>query len=572
MPGPLAPIVNRLVKFTTVGGATDSSAISEVDGVLTVPGFGAHLFSSAGTGLNGLQIVNATSGAANYAQLAVTAGTSNIAFRSLSQGFTSSGANIAASGLVFADGAGGLSLMANGPAGPLRFYSGGTVERMRLSPAGVLTVSGFGAHTFSAGGTGGNALQIVNSTSGPANYSQLAVTAGTTNIAFRALSPGFATSGGNIAASGLVFADGAGGLSLMANGAAGPLRFFSGGTTERARIDAAGNMGIGTTGPGYKLDVVGDTNITGTYRVNGVPISAGAHDHVGATWNASIPWSNGAFKITNDQNGPSIWGVNTGGGNAVRGDGFGASIGVYGEGVDGPGVAGNSAGNDGISGGTSAAGKSGVYAHGHGSFNYGLFAESEGGRGVHAVDGGVAPDDSYAVYAQGDIFGTDDLVVADSLSVGGLATFNGGKVGYVVDIAQNDDAVSLEPGEVVVISGVGQAVVGEIPVIKVRRATAGEAGAVVGVVDQHYRPLHTKVQAAGQGETKAESAVDNGVILPGEYLTVVTLGAFKAVKVDASYGAITPGCLLVASPRPGYAMRATSPAAGHDHRQSLGCT
>jgi hypothetical protein len=43
---------------------------------------------------------------------------------------------------------------------------------------------------------------------------------------------------------------------------------------------------------------------------------------------------------------------------------------------------------------------------------------------------------------------------------------------------------------------------------------------------------------------------------------VVTLGAFKALKVDASYGAIQPGDLLVSSPNPGYAMRATDPELG----------
>jgi len=51
-------------------------------------------------------------------------------------------------------------------------------------------------------------------------------------------------------------------------------------------------------------------------------------------------------------------------------------------------------------------------------------------------------------------------------------------------------------------------------------------------------------------------------IQPGQYLSIVTLGAYKAIKVDASYGAIQPGDLLVASPNPGYAMKATNPQPG----------
>ncbi|WP_413582543.1 beta strand repeat-containing protein [Bdellovibrio sp. HCB288] len=44
---------------------------------------------------------------------------------------------------------------------------------------------------------------------------------------------------------------------------------------ERMRLDDQGRVGIGTSTPGYKLDVVGDVNITGNFKVNGTNISTG---------------------------------------------------------------------------------------------------------------------------------------------------------------------------------------------------------------------------------------------------------------------------------------------------------
>ena len=44
---------------------------------------------------------------------------------------------------------------------------------------------------------------------------------------------------------------------------------------ERVRMKNSGFVGIGITAPAYRLDVSGDVNITGLYRVNGVPISTG---------------------------------------------------------------------------------------------------------------------------------------------------------------------------------------------------------------------------------------------------------------------------------------------------------
>jgi hypothetical protein len=194
--------------------------------------------------------------------------------------------------------------------------------------------------------------------------------------------------------------------------------------------------------------------------------------------------------------------------------------------------------------------------------SYGVQGSSEHNIGVYGVDGGSNPDDSYAVYAQGDIYTTDDVYVADDLFVTGYATFSGGKSGYVVDIAQNDDNVSLQAGDVVVISGAGPAVVGEIPVIQVRRAAVRETSAVVGVVDRHYVPGIVQAAVDSKGQRKVESYTDEAAIAPGEYLTVVTLGAYRAIKVDASYGAVVPGDLLVSSPNPGYAMKASNPQVG----------
>jgi hypothetical protein len=277
-----------------------------------------------------------------------------------------------------------------------------------------------------------------------------------------------------------------------------------------------------------------------------VGVAAGAacpHDHVGEVWQANIAWSNGAFKVLNYGNGPSIWGWNGGNGNGIRGYATGTGLGVYGESQDNAGVVGRSTAGRGVEGYTQTNGQYGVY---------GKNESSQGGIGVV----GYAPNGTgVGVLGQGPGFG---LYARGDLRVEGYSLFDGGKSGYVVEVAQNDDGVSLEAGDLVAISGAGPAVMGEIPVIKVRRATDGQAGAIVGIADKHFSP-------APQGADPAalsKSAVDDAAIGPGEYLTIVTLGAYKTIKVDASYGAIAPGDRLVASPHPGYAMRADAPLPG----------
>jgi hypothetical protein len=160
--------------------------------------------------------------------------------------------------------------------------------------------------------------------------------------------------------------------------------------------------------------------------------SSCAHDHLGETWNlidnkdglkiiGSVSWSNSLLSVTNHDNGPSIWGMNDGGGNGVRGQGGGTSIGVYGQAEEGIGVAGNSSGSYGVSGTSSASGFSGVYGYGEG-YGAGLRAESEWGLGVYGIDGGSNPDDSWAVWSDGDTRVTGDATVGETLAK--LATWS----------------------------------------------------------------------------------------------------------------------------------------------------
>jgi hypothetical protein len=184
-----------------------------------------------------------------------------------------------------------------------------------------------------------------------------------------------------------------------------------------------------------------------------------------------------------------------------------------------------------------------------------------------------------------------------SVRIEGNLVVLGSKVGYVADLMQNADSTALEPGDVVTIVGDSPAVLGQIPVVTVRRTDQAYDTGVAGVVDQamyvpdpalraayeaqeqarHQALAHraqVEAAAAAQGRvpdprdiavppatiSDREGNVDvdpNAVtVLPGSYANVVTLGSYKGVKVDAGFGAVHAGDLLVSSPHPGYAMRA----------------
>jgi hypothetical protein len=235
---------------------------------------------------------------------------------------------------------------------------------------------------------------------------------------------------------------------------------------------------------------------------------------------------------------------------------------------------------------------------------------------VHAYSNYVAAyakstsNTTYSMYvdtADGPTQPTAGLNVRGGVRVEGNLTVLGSKSGYVVDVMQNVGTDALEPGDVVVIVGNSSPVLGQIPVVLVKKATSAYDTGVAGVVDQAmYVPDAATKVAYDKQQADMQSAVErrseamirasaegnkpdlSGIkvpdmtitdeqgtvhaipdatrIPPNGYVNVVTLGSYKAVKVDASFGAIHAGDLLTTSPHDGYAMKVT------DKAQAFGAT
>lgn len=226
--------------------------------------------------------------------------------------------------------------------------------------------------------------------------------------------------------------------------------------------------------------------------------------------------------------------------------------GVLGESTTGTGVAGNSTDNYGLYG--YSTNNNGVY--GYSRNNAAGYFYSYNHRGVEATS-----NSSYFV----GYFDNPGGSTSPGVYVDGTLNVTGGKTGYVVDLVRNAGPEPLETGDVVEIVGAEPPVNGEIPVVLVRKASQAASTSIAGIIDQPY-VIPDKKGAQGEtlphpGAARALTA-QNTAILSGEYGSMVTLGSFKEIKVDASYGAIHPGDLLVASSRPGYAMRSANPRVG----------
>jgi hypothetical protein len=355
--------------------------------------------------------------------------------------------------------------------------------------------------------------------------------------------------------------------------AAGVFARTATGSAVRAESDAVGVYAASEFEPAVFARSAATAGLFQSDEGYGIRVNADGDDH----------WDHAGYFTANKGNGLFVTSTDNVGVRAESGDtaglwqpsgnvgvaGIGEVRGVYGSGGTGPGVTGISEEVYGVYGeseGTDLA-DAGVYGRGNEGpgvygISYGTTLErSYGGyfysgnyRGIYA-----SSDPSwYAAYFQNRGGSANAGVYID-----GSLTASGSKSGYVVDLAENAGPEPLETGDVVVIVGASEPLLGEIPVVQVRRAAEAGSTAVIGVVDQPF-VFGEPGQAEGIPHPAAEAALaaTSTAVDEGGYASVVTLGAFKAVRVDASYGAIRPGDLLVSSTTPGHAMRADSPAPG----------
>ena len=124
--------------------ATLTGTFTVSGGLLSVTGYGDHIFSASGNGPNRLGIRNTSSGTAAVASfmLGNDAAVNVGALFALSSGYSTTGSYVADGVSVEATRSGGLSLNASNAAGDIRMYAGGNATpRLTLSDTGVTTIT-----------------------------------------------------------------------------------------------------------------------------------------------------------------------------------------------------------------------------------------------------------------------------------------------------------------------------------------------------------------------------------------------------------------------------------------------
>jgi hypothetical protein len=205
----------------------------------------------------------------------------------------------------------------------------------------------------------------------------------------------------------------------------------------------------------------------------------------------------------------------------------------------------------------------GVYGLSNGADGYGVVGLGWSLSGTnYGVFGRTLTTNGFGVYSFGPAYVDGDLTVT------------GTKTGYVSDVVLNGGDEPLYPGDLVEIVWHSEPVVGRIPVAVVRQTCEASSRAVLGPIDSavSITPNEVQVEPDAPDVPRSQYHVKraDGAIERGEYGRVVTLGLYETIRVDASYGPIYPGDLLVSSPTPGCAMACDDPGVGTVVGKALG--
>ncbi len=317
---------------------------------------------------------------------------------------------------------------------------------------------------------------------------------------------------------------------------------------ETASTGGRGVKGHATANSGVTFGVIGETGSSDGRGVFGWA-TATTGDNIGVVGESDGDGGIGVLGRADASSG-TTYGlkglVNSPGGTAVYGEATAASGSAYGihgvtESTSGKGVWGDARATSGTT--------TGVFGSSSSPTGNGVLGANDATSGVSVgVAGAAVSPSGYGVQCSGD------------LRVFGDISVTGSKAGYVTDIVVNGGAEDLECGDVVDIIGVAEPIMGDVPVIVVQLSRTKGSRSVLGPVDcaltltevgdEESSPL-ARLQYKSQ---QFHAHHREGTIGPGEYGRVVTLGAFKSIKVDADRTPVRPGDLLVSSSTPGFAV------------------
>ena len=231
-----------------------------------------------------ISLLNNSAGAAALALLNVTNGLTNVNLGLCGTGYTTNGTLVANRAFMFAAAAAGIAITASG--GPVVFGSGSNTEVARFDTSGQLGIGMTPSQVLDITKSHNNfsAVQITNSNVGASAYSGYQINNGS-------ITGGIILSGsGNAEANTVVvYANSGGSVSIQPSGGSGITQFKTNGS-ESARIDASGNLLVGTTSSNGRISL---------QTPSGTGTSIGALQVGTGEWGIGSTASSNYFWLTN---------------------------------------------------------------------------------------------------------------------------------------------------------------------------------------------------------------------------------------------------------------------------------